>query len=201
MNQNKEKENNYFEKKVNELTFDDKIDDSYTNKIIDKYKQGHKPNKWFIASGMISIIFGLVCFLVMAILGISFLAQKATLATEINYESRKKLVEVFCIILPLMGIASILVGFKILKFSHYSREQLMKETALIVTMGFVQMFVSGFVFCLLTFGGYFVGRGIDYGAIYYNKIEGYTKSDERSSTAKEFAVIKEDIFGEDEAKE
>ncbi len=202
----KEQHNASYEKKVDELKFNDKIDDAYTNSIIDKYKKGHKKNQWFNVSGSLTVLFGIICIVTMVIVGIIFASSSDRLRDlaiydGYDYDSKKSLVTGLCIAIPIIGIFNILIGIKVCSFANYTREMLMAKGTKVVLMGCLQFLIGGFIISILTFVGYFVGRGIDYGAIYYNRIDGYNKKDnqrEERYSVKELQAIKEDIFSDED---
>lgn len=167
-----------FKKKVDELKFNDKIDDKYTSNVLNKYEKGHQRNRWLAWSGGLSILFGITCIITMVIVGMIFVTsaeslQELSRVEQANFDKEKSKVIACAIAIPIMGILSIIVGVKVYSYSNYTREMLMEKSARIMFVAFIQFFVSACIFSLLTVIGYFVGRGIDYGAIYYNKIEKY----------------------------
>lgn len=200
----KDKYSALYNQKADELKFKDVIDDNYTNSVMNKYQKGHQKNKWFVWSGYLSIVFGIFCLFIMIIVGANFISKSdhlKELAIFENYDYEKKKAEVIavCIIMPIIGILALLVGFKIKSFSSYTREMLMKKTTLVMTFAVLQIFVGGLIFSILTFAGYFVGRGIDYGAIYYNRIEEYSLEGAKKSTNyKELRTIEDSIFDDNE---
>lgn len=167
--------NKNYSKKAEELKFNDKIDDAYTNKLVDKYEKGHQKNRWFIASAISSIVFGGLCILAILIANIVLAIKSGNGEYDMD-ENKNKLITA-SVILIIYGIFSILIGFKINTFSNYTREMLMANTAKITFFAVLQMLFGGIIFSVLSFVGYFTGRGIDYGAIYYNRIDGYNKDD------------------------
>lgn len=167
-----------FKKKADELKFNDKIDDKYTSNVLNKYEKGHQRNRWLAWSGILSILFGIICVVTMVTVGIIFITSAESLQElskygQANFDREKSKVIACAIAIPIMGVLSIIVGVKVYGYSNYTREMLMEKSARIMFVAFIQFFVSACIFSLLTVIGYFVGRGIDYGAIYYNKIEKY----------------------------
>ncbi len=167
-----------FKKKADELKFNDKIDDKYTSNVLNKYEKGHQRNRWLAWSGILSILFGIICVVTMVIVGIIFISSAESLQElskygQADFDKEKSKVLACAIAIPIMGILSIIVGVKVYGYSNYTREMLMEKSARIMFVAFIQFFVSACIFSLLTVIGYFVGRGIDYGAIYYNRIEKY----------------------------
>ena len=56
--------------------------------------------------------------------------------------------------------------------------------ASIVGMSILQFFFGGLIFVVLTLVGYFLGIGVDYGAIYYNRIDSSSVQFKRLADAK-----------------
>lgn len=197
--------------KIEDLEFDESIDDKYTSSVFNKYKNGIHQNKWFLASGSLSIIFGIICVIVMAIVGIVFATSSPYLdgmASGADYESKKNQVIICSIIIPIIGIISILVGIKILSFSKYSKEELIDHVGKLCGFAVLQFIFSAFIIVLLTVVGYFVGIGSDYGAIYYNRID-RGEASKRLADARilyenqlineyEYKRIKEDILSDND---
>lgn len=78
--------------KIEDLEFDESIDDKYTSSVFNKYKNGIHQNKWFLASGSLSIIFGIICIIVMAIVGIVFATSSPYLSgwsASADFETKK----------------------------------------------------------------------------------------------------------------
>ena len=112
------------------------------------------------------------------------------------------------IIIPIIGIISILVGIKILSFSKYSKEELIDHVGKLCGFAVLQFIFSAFIIVLLTVVGYFVGIGSDYGAIYYNRID-RGEASKRLADARilyenqlineyEYKRIKEDILSDND---
>lgn len=195
--------------KSEDLEFDECIDDKYTSSVFNKYKNGIHQNKWFLASGSLSIIFGIICVIVMAVVGIVFATSSSYLngmATSSDFETKKNQVLVCSIIIPIIGIISILVGIKILSFSKYTKSELVDHVGKLCGFAVLQFIFSAFIIVLLTVIGYFVGIGSDYGAIYYNRID-RGEAPKRLADAKilyenklinekEYRRIKEDILSD-----
>ena len=195
--------------KSEDLEFDECIDDKYTSSVFNKYKNGIHQNKWFLASGSLSIIFGIICVIVMAVVGIVFATSSPYLngmATSSDFETKKNQVLVCSIIIPIIGIISILVGIKILSFSKYTKSELVDHVGKLCGFAVLQFIFSAFIIVLLTVIGYFVGIGSDYGAIYYNRID-RGEAPKRLADAKilyenklinekEYRRIKEDILSD-----
>ena len=197
--------------KIEDLEFDESIDDKYTSSVFNKYKNGIHQNKWFLASGSLSIIFGIICIIVMAIVGIVFATSSPYLSgwsVSADFETKKNQVLICSIIIPIIGIISILVGIKILSFSKYSKEELIDHVGKLCGFAVLQFIFSAFIIVLLTVVGYFVGIGSDYGAIYYNRID-RGEASKRLADARilyenqlineyEYKRIKEDILSDND---
>ncbi len=190
--------------KADEMEFNENIDDNYTNEIIDKYKKGYQKNHWFSVSGIISIVLGIACLVGVVVMGCILLVSsvsfsKFSIYFDLDVEEKKRLLIFVFALLPILGALNIFVGLKVGSFANYTREALMSKTSFIMMVSFFQCIIGGTFICLLTIIGYFVGRGIDYGAIYYNRIDGYNSKDinwaERNSM-KELEAIKKDIFND-----
>ncbi len=182
-NREKEVEQSDFKKKADELKFNDKIDDKYTSNVLNKYEKGHQHNRWLVCSGVCSVLFGIACIVTMITVGIVFLVSSETLSemsilSSVDFDEKKTQIIACCIAIPVMGILSIVVGVKVYSYSSYTHEMLVDRAPAIMFTAFIQFFVSAFIFALLTVIGYFIGRGMDYGAIYYNKIDKYDPSSE-----------------------
>lgn len=172
--------------KPEDLEFDEQIDDKYTSSVFARYKNGNSKNKWFLWSGYLSIVFGILCVLSMAILGIVFAIRSGELRQDSSYdydENRTKIL-VSCIIVSVVGIIGFIVGLKVKNFAKYNQEELIEHVWLIVGISILQFFFGGFIFVILTFVGYFVGIGSDYGAIYYNRIDNSSEQYRRLKDAK-----------------
>lgn len=160
-----------------DLNFDENIDDKYTSEILKKHQNGNVKNKWFSCSGILSILFGVLCILSIIIAGISFIASKG------DDDYRNKIV-ICSIVFSILGILSILVGIKIKSFSRYDKAQLIDHLGTIVAFIVLQFFFGGMIFAFLTLAGYFVGIGSDYGAIYYNRIDNLSQKQKKLADAK-----------------
>lgn len=159
-----------------DLEIDDNVDDKYTSSVFARYKKGRQKNKWFLWSGYLSVAFGVLCIVTMLIVGIVFASRSGTLKHEqllgrYDYDGTRTKIIISGIIVPLVGIASIFIGLKIKSYSALSQEELIDNVWSIAGMSVLQFFFGGLFFVVLTFAGYFVGIGSDYGAIYYSRIE------------------------------
>ncbi len=192
--------------KADEMKFNDKIDDSYTKGVIDKYEKGYQKNHWFSVSGIISILIGVACLVAVVILGVMLLVSsisfgKFAIYFDLDVESKKRMIIASFVLLPILGILNLVIGLKVGSFANYTRENLMNKSSFIMMVSFFQCIVGGLFICILTIVGYFVGRGIDYGAIYYNKIEEYSKSElkrKEDYNMRELSAIKRDIFNDND---
>lgn len=202
----KDPRDEYYDKKVDELEFNENIDDEYTKNVMNKCLRGHQDNKWMAASGILSILLGAACIITMIIVGLVFvyssesLHDMAVIDGTVDFEAEKRKVIICSIIIPLIGILNIYLGLKINSFAGYTREMLMRNTGTIVCFGIMQCIAGGFFICILTFIGYLVGRGMDYGAIYYNKVDTYSNKEwelEERYLNKELKAIKDSIFEDD----
>lgn len=196
--------------KSEDLEFDESIDDKFTSSVFNKYKNGVVQNKWFIVSGALSIVFGILCVIVMSVVGIVFATSTQyidELASGEDYQAQKNKILICCIIFPIIGIISILVGIKILSFSKYSKEKLIEKVGEIIGFSFLQFIFSALIIVIFTIIGYFTGVGSDYGAIYYNRIDRGETSKRLSDARilyenqlideKEYRRIKEEILNDD----
>ena len=197
--------------KIEDLEFDESIDDKYTSTVFNKYKNGIHQNKWFLSSGSLSIIFGIICIIVMAIVGIVFATSSPYLSgwsASADFETKKNQVLICSIIIPIIGIISILVGIKILSFSKYTKDELITHVGKLCGFAVLQFIFSAFIIVLLTIIGYFTGIGSDYGAIYYNRID-RGEASKRLADARilyenqlinehEYKRIKEDILSDND---
>ncbi len=192
--------------KADEMKFNEKIDDEYTKGVIDKYQKGYQKNHWFSVSAIISILIGIACLVGVVIIGVMLLVSsvsfgKFSIYFDLDIESNKRLIIASFILLPLLGVLNLLVGLKIGSFANYTRDNLMNKSSFIMMTSFFQCIIGGTFICILTIVGYFVGRGIDYGAIYYNKIDEYNKNElarEESYKIRELRAIKKDIFSDND---
>ena len=176
---------------VNPLDYeiDEHIDDKYTSSVFEKYKSGKTKNSWFVWSGYLSVAFGVLCIVAMAVIGIIFAASSESLKQMqmnegFDYDGARNNVIICCIIFPIMGIISIIVGLKIKSYGYYTKEELIDHVASIVGMSILQFFFGGLIFVVLTLVGYFLGIGVDYGAIYYNRIDSSSVQFKRLADAK-----------------
>ena len=188
----KERTDESYSQKADELKFNDKIDDAYTNKLVDKYEKGHKKNLWFVASGLLSIIFGFLAIIITVIVASTYGVKGVRGSYDLD-ENKTKLLTI-SLVMIIYGLCSLAIGAKIATLANYTREMLMKKTSYIVVLAILQLFLGGVIFSIFTLVGYFVGRGIDYGAIYYNKIEGYNKNNRPKSEdlETELQILKSD---------
>lgn len=166
--------------KAEELEFNENIDDKYTNELIEKYKQGHQKNHWFSASGIISIILGIACLVGVVGIGFTLLISsisfsKFAMEFSLDVEEKKKILITAFALLPILGFLNIWIGLKVGKISDFTKEMLLDRTGYIFGLIFFQAIVGGIIFCFIPIVGYFIGRGVDYGAIHYNYIDEYGK--------------------------
>lgn len=173
--------------KPQDLEFNKNIDDKYTSSFIDKYKSGKTTNKWFTASGILSILFGITCIFVMLIIIFKFIANKGS---NVDYDAEKKKIIISGVVVFVVGILSILIGCKIKSFSKYIKDDYVKNLGTIILFIILQLLFGGFILAIFTIVGYFAGIGLDYGAIYYNRIE------ESSSKSKRIEELKQ-MYRED----
>lgn len=163
--------------KEEDFVVDENIDDKYTKNLFEKYKGGQKiKNAWFTYSGGLSIAFGIISIITALVVGIVFLAtaeqlKQLALAGQLDYEKRQMQVTICCIVLPIIGILSILIGSVICSFAKYKKKELPQNAIKIMTFAVLQFFFGGLIFSFLTVIAYFMGIGSDYGAIFYNRID------------------------------
>ena len=172
-----------------DLEIDKNIDDKYTSSVLDRYKNGHLTNKWFTWSGVLSILFGVACIVIMIIVGIVFVSSSEYLKElasqqKYDYDAEKTKVIICCIVIPIIGIIGVLVGFKIKSYANYSKEDLIEHLVSIICFSILQFFFCGMIFVVLTLIGYFVGIGSDYGVIYYNRIDNASQKQRKLMDAK-----------------
>ena len=167
--------------KDKDLEFDKNIDDKYTSSVFSRYKNGVYNNKWFKASGIISIIFGVLCIVIMAIVALEF-----AFTTQYGENNTRNTIIICAIVFTIMGIISIVVGGKILALSKYNKKKLIDSVGYVCTLCVFQFFFSGLIFVVLTIVGYFAGIAEDYGAIYYNKIDQGNMVEQKLHEAKIF---------------
>lgn len=172
-----------------DLEIDKNIDDKYTSSALDRYKNGHTKNNWFTWSGILSILFGVACIVIMIVIGIVFVSSSESLKElasqqKYDYDAEKTKVIVCCIIIPIIGIIGILVGLKIKSYSNYSKEELIEHLGSIIGFSILQFLFGGVIFTILTLVGYFVGIGSDYGVIYYNRIDNASQKHRKLMDAK-----------------
>lgn len=172
--------------KPEDLEIDEHIDDKYTSSVFARYKNGNSKNKWFLWSGYLSVVFGVLCVISMAILGIVFAVRSGDLRqdTTYDYDGNRTKILISCIIVSVVGIIGFIVGLKVTSFASYSQEELIDHVWLIVGVAILQFFFGGFIFVILTIVGYFVGIGSDYGAIYYNRIDNSSEQYRKLKDAK-----------------
>lgn len=164
-----------------DLEVDEKIDDKYTNSVFNKYKNGHQKNHWFTCSASFFILIGIIAVVTMVVVGLIFISSSDALKElavngDYDYEAKKTKVIICCILIPIIGIFSILIGLKINSFANLSKDELSKKVGKVMLFSFLQFIFGGTIFAFLTIIGYFMGIGSDYGAIYYNRIEGYNSN-------------------------
>jgi len=163
--------------KEEDFVVDEKIDDKYTKNLFERYKTGeNKNNKWFTASGILSVAFGIICIVTMIVVGIVFAStidqlKELAVSGQLDFEKRKMEIIVCCIVIPLAGIFSILTGLQICKFAKMKKEEISSKSIKIFLFAAVQFFIGGVIFSALTIVGYFVGISSDYGVIFYNRID------------------------------
>ncbi len=149
-----------------DLEMDQNIDDKFTSSAFSRYKNGITNNKWFKASGLISIIFGILCIVIMAIIALNF-----AFTTPTGNDKERNTIIICTIVFTVMGLISIIIGAKIFSLAKYNKKQLINSLGLVCALCVFQFFFSGLIFVALTIVGYFAGIGEDYGVIYYNKID------------------------------
>lgn len=149
-----------------DLEIDQNIDDKFTSSAFSRYKNGITNNKWFKASGLISIIFGILCIVIMAIIALNF-----AFTTPTGNDKERNTIIICTIVFTVMGLISIIIGAKIFSLAKYNKKQLINSLGLVCALCVFQFFFSGLIFVALTIVGYFAGIGEDYGVIYYNKID------------------------------
>lgn len=149
-----------------DLEMDQNIDDKFTSSAFSRYKNGITNNKWFKASGLISIIFGILCIVIMAIIALNF-----AFTTPTGNDKERNTIIICTIVFTAMGLISIIIGAKIFSLAKYNKKQLINSLGLVCALCVFQFFFSGLIFVALTIVGYFAGIGEDYGVIYYNKID------------------------------
>ena len=201
--------------KKEDLIVDEHIDDKYTKQLFDKYKNGeNKKNKWFTISGGLSIAFGIICIISMIIVGIVFLSTEEKLKTlalagKLDYDKKKEQVILACILVPIAGFLSIILGWQICKFAKLRKPELPSNAVKIMFCAILQFFVGGVIFSFFTIFAYFMGISSDYGAIYYNRIDKGDTIEKRLQNAKlyyennlitheEYEKLKENILNEKE---
>ena len=107
-----------FKRKADELKFNDKIDDKYTSNVLNKYEKGHQRNRWLAWSGVLSILFGIICVVTMVTVGIVFLTsaeslQDLSIHGQADFDKERSKVLICAIVIPIIGILSIIVGVKV----------------------------------------------------------------------------------------
>lgn len=162
---------------------DENIDDEYTSSIFESFKNGDNQNKWFLASGYLSIIFGAICFVCFVFVGIEGLKQ---LQMQSSYDFDEKRIKFIlaCVILPIVGFLGIFTGVKIKSFADYDSEKLAENLTSLIFYAILQFLFGGVLTAILTVVGYFVGIGQDYGAIYYSRLEDFPDRQSRLAEAK-----------------
>lgn len=168
-----------------DLVVDDAVIDSYTKTVFERYKRGMVNNKWFSWSGYLSIIFGVLAILIMAIVAIVFVTREdLILSPQDDYNSVRNKIIISSIIVPIIGIIAIIIGIKIKFYSKYSKDKLIDHITSFSFMCALQFIFGGIFPVILTVIGYFVGIGTDYGAIYYNRIDNPSTQYRRLADAK-----------------
>lgn len=179
--------------KKEDLELDQNIDDKYTSSVFSRYKNGITNNKWFKASGIISIIFGILCIVIMAIVALNF-----AFSTPTGNDKERNTIIICTIVFTIMGLISIIIGAKIYSLAKYNKRQLIDSLGLVCALCVFQFFFSGLIFVVLTIVGYFAGLGEDYGVIYYNKIDKGDSMEKKLHDAKIF--YQNDLISEKEYK-
>lgn len=181
-----------------DLRVEDGVIDSYTSSVFKRYKKGLIKNRWFLWSGYWSIVFGVLAILSMAIVAIIFVVRDdLIMSPQDNYEDVRNKIIISGVIVPIIGIISIIVGAKIKSYSKYSKDKLIDHIISFSFMCAMQFIFGGIFPVFLTVVGYFVGIGTDYGAIYYNRIDNPSTQYRRLADAKrlyEEGVIDEQEF-------
>lgn len=174
--------------KPEDLDMDETVDDKYTSSVFEKFKNGQTKNGWFTWSGILSMVFGVLCIVSMVILGIVFAVQSDSLLAQVahgyDYDGTRTKVIVCIIVFTIVGIIGFFVGLKIKSYANYTKEQLIESLGAVIGMSVLQFFFGGLIFVVLTLVGYFVGIGSDYGAIYYNRIDNSSSQKRRLAEAK-----------------
>ena len=181
-----------------DLEIDDAIVDKYTSSVFAKFKKGETNNRWFTASGILSILFGVIAFLTIIIIAIVFAVKRELIVGDGNFESVRTKIIISCIVVPIIAIISIIVGAKIKSYSKYSKARLIDNVVSISVMIVLQFLFGGLIFSALTIVGYFVGIGSDYGAIYYNKVDNPSTQVRRLADAKK--LFQDGVIDEQEFK-
>ena len=139
-----------------------------------------------------SIIFGFLAIIVTVIVTSTYGIKGVRGSYDLDANKTKLLT--IALVMIIYGLCSLAIGVKIAALANYTREMLMKKTSYVVVLAIFQLILGGVIFSIFTLVGYFVGRGIDYGAIYYNKIEGYNRNDRPKSEdlETELQILKSD---------
>ena len=146
-------------------------------------------NKWFIWSGVFSILLSIACVIGAIAVGVNFalssdyLRQLAS-QNQFNSDAEKTKTIIICVVLAIIGIIELFVGLKIKSYSHYSKEELIENVFSIIVFSILQVIFGGVIFVILTLIGYFVGIGSDYGVIYYNRIDNSSQKQKQLMDAK-----------------
>ncbi len=171
--------------KEEDLHVDEAVVDKYTRHVFNRYKSGLVKNKWFIWSGALSIVFGVLAVFSMAVLTIIFAVRSDLLVgKQSDYDIVRNRVLISVVVITLVGIISVFVGCKIKSYSNYKKEKLIENVVSISFVCFLQFLFGGILTVILSFIGYFVGIGTDYGAIYYSRIDNPSSLSRRLADAK-----------------
>ena len=186
--------------KASDLKIDENIDDKYTNTVLSKHANGTMKNNWFVWSGGLSIAFGIACIVAMLIVGIVFVFSTERLQGmsgigNYDYDAEKNKILICSIVLPIIGIISIIVGAKIFTYSRYTKEALIDNLGKIIFVTVLQFIFGGVITVALTLVGYFVGIGSDYGVIFYNRID---KSEQRQKLVDAKILYEKNLIDYDE---
>lgn len=171
--------------KEEDLIVDEAVVDNYTSSVFERYKKGLIKNKWFAWAGGLSIVFGVLAILIMAVVAIVFLTkEELILSPQDDYNTVRSQIITSSIIVPIIGIIAILVGIKVKSYAKYSKDKLIDHIVSFCFVCALQFIFGGIFPVVLTVIGYFVGIGTDYGAIYYNRIDNPSTQYRRLADAK-----------------
>ena len=151
-----------------DLELGQNIDDRYTSSVFSRLKNEEFENKWFKASGIISILIGILTIIIVLSIALDFAFSSIE-----NNASKREPILICTIIFTIIGIISIVIGKKIFNLSKLNKEKLIDNLKKVCFLCVFQFLFSGFIFVILTVIGYFVGIAEDYGVIYYNRIDNY----------------------------